>query len=66
MNKNTAYESVTKRASTEPPYIELDDEAIRDLAYRLWVCRGRPTGSPEFDWYRAEEEVKNAVKVRAS
>lgn len=31
---------------------------IRDLtqrmAYQLWVRRGRPFGSPEVDWFRAE------------
>ena len=66
MNTNTAYESVTKNAPSEPTGMKLDDEAIRDLAYRLWICRGRPTGSPDFDWYRAEQEVANAVKQRGS
>lgn len=31
---------------------------VRDLtqrvAYQLWVERGRPFGSPEVDWFRAE------------
>jgi Protein of unknown function (DUF2934) len=28
--------------------------AIAELAYRFWEERGRPEGSPEDDWYRAE------------
>jgi Protein of unknown function (DUF2934) len=30
---------------------------IELIAYRLWEERGRPHGSPEEDWYRAELEV---------
>ena len=33
-------------------------ERIRDLAYRFWEERGRPEGSPELDWYRAEQELQ--------
>jgi hypothetical protein len=28
--------------------------AIAELAYRFWEERGRPEGSPDEDWYRAE------------
>jgi hypothetical protein len=66
MNTNAAHESTTRSVSPEPPDRGLDDEMIRDLAFRLWVCRGRPIGSSEFDWYRAEEELRNARKLRAS
>jgi len=27
------------------------------VAYRLWEERGRPEGSPNKDWYRAEQEL---------
>jgi DUF2934 family protein len=30
------------------------DEALRSLAYELWVARGKPNGSPEVDWVEAE------------
>jgi hypothetical protein len=30
---------------------------IAALAYRLWQERGCPVGSPEEDWYRAEELI---------
>jgi hypothetical protein len=32
-------------------------EQIEKLAYRLWEERGRPLGSPDDDWVRAEEEL---------
>jgi hypothetical protein len=35
----------------------VDHRAIEQLAYRLWQERGSPTGSPNEDWYRAEQEL---------
>ena len=32
-------------------------EEIARLAYTYWEARGRPLGSPEDDWFRAEQEV---------
>ena len=32
-------------------------EQIEMRAYRLWEQRGGPTGSPDDDWFRAEEEL---------
>lgn len=32
-------------------------EQTERLAYHLWEGRGRPLGSPEDDWFRAEQEV---------
>jgi len=34
-----------------------DEEAVRQLAYELWRARGCPIGSPEDDWYAAEEQL---------
>jgi len=34
-----------------------DSSSIAALAYQLWLARGCPDGSPEIDWYRAEEEL---------
>ena len=31
--------------------------AIAELAYQFWEERGRPEGSPEADWYKAELAV---------
>jgi hypothetical protein len=30
---------------------------IAALAYSLWLARGCPEGSPEEDWFRAEEDL---------
>jgi Protein of unknown function (DUF2934) len=32
-------------------------EEIAQLAYQYWESRGRPLGSPEEDWLRAEQDV---------
>ena len=32
----------------------LNHERVSALAYELWEARGRPEGSPEQDWHRAE------------
>jgi hypothetical protein len=35
-----------------------DRVTIADLAYRYWQERGCPIGSPEEDWYRAEQGLR--------
>ncbi len=49
---------------------EEDEEHERTavLAYQFWEERGCPVGSPEVDWFRAEEEIrrsKRPVRVAA-
>lgn len=36
---------------------EFRHDEIAELAYRFWEGRGRPVGSPEEDWFRAELEL---------
>jgi DUF2934 family protein len=47
----------------DAPAVGADMEAMRGqieaLAYQLWVERGCPVGSPEVDWWRAEDEMRN-------
>ncbi len=31
---------------------------IAELAYGYWEARGRPLGSPEEDWFRAEDDFR--------
>jgi Protein of unknown function (DUF2934) len=40
------------------PSESLRREEIAFRARRLWEQRGRPTGSAEGDWLRAEEEIR--------
>jgi len=37
---------------------QLEHKRIARLAYSYWEARGRPHGSPEEDWFRAEEELR--------
>jgi hypothetical protein len=32
-------------------------EFVAKLAYKLWVQRGRPFGSPDVDWFAAERAL---------
>jgi len=34
-----------------------EHEQIAVFAYALWEARGRPEGSPEIDWFQAEQEL---------
>ena len=34
-----------------------DQSAIATRAYELWIQRGRPDGSDQEDWFRAEQEL---------
>lgn len=36
----------------------VDSEEIARLAYSYWEARGFQGGSPEQDWFRAEEELR--------
>ena len=36
-------------------------DLVRRLAYRLWEQRGEPLGSPEYDWFRAEESLQARI-----
>jgi hypothetical protein len=39
-------------------------EFVERLAYQLWEERGRPVGSPDVDWFAAEQAVE--VSLAAS
>jgi len=32
-------------------------EFVENLAYKLWAQRGHPLGSPDVDWFAAEQAV---------
>jgi Protein of unknown function (DUF2934) len=36
-----------------------DQEQIAKLAYQLWQTRGCPIGSPDQDWFQAEQQLQN-------
>lgn len=37
---------------------QIEPETVQITAYYLWEQRGRPIGSPEADWFRAEEQLR--------
>jgi hypothetical protein len=67
---NPGAESVRAVYSTTPEgeYLvsAVDHEEIAQLAYSHWEARGCPIGSPEEDWYRAEDELRQPITVAAS
>jgi hypothetical protein len=42
---------------------ELDQARVEHIAYELWGQRGRPIGSPEEDWFRAEQQLRREGPV---
>ena len=42
---------------------ESHHEFVEKLAYKLWVQRGRPLGSPDVDWFAAEQAVYASLAV---
>jgi len=61
---NPNAESVT--AVCDDPVSAVDHEEIARLAYSHWEARGCPIGSPEEDWYRAENELRQPITVAAA
>lgn len=45
----------------------IDLQAVRELAYQLWVARGKRDGHAHEDWLEAERQIlaKNPVSKRA-
>ena len=41
--------------------LPLTHQVTAILAYRLWEKRGRPLGSPEVDWFEAENQLATAL-----
>ena len=55
----TRRETITKRArKAATTTVKAHQDQVARLAYYYWEERGRPEGSPEVDWHRAEEELR--------
>lgn len=52
--------------------VSIYDDAARHhhetelLAFQFWLDRGAPLGTPEVDWFRAEEELKRRSEAGES
>ena len=54
------HKPTTRDGSREVPATSSPDQAtIAQLAYLYWLERGCPIGSPEEDWSRAEQDLKD-------
>ena len=56
------HEMATANELPELAPVSPNYDKIAALAYELWLGRGCPIGSPEVDWSRAEEELKNSTE----
>jgi hypothetical protein len=61
--KPSAIASEKKTASESLNFAVSGQEKIALLAYTYWEQRGRPGGSPDEDWFRAEQEIHNRMNV---
>jgi hypothetical protein len=52
-----ASESKRKVSATAAP----ESGQVAELAYTLWESRGCPIGSPEEDWFKAEQELASTA-----
>jgi hypothetical protein len=64
MSKPLSANRLEKEMDPVPPVVlpsahdKAETEEITRLAYQYWQQRGCPIGTPEEDWFRAEEEIK--------
>jgi len=42
---------------------DISSEEIATLAFSYWEARGYQDGSPEEDWFRAEQELRSLVSA---
>ncbi len=57
-SKEKMTDIVAGTATAEVAVIPLEHKRIARLAYSYWEARGRPEGSSEEDWFRAEAELQ--------
>jgi hypothetical protein len=50
---------------TNAAEMDSNREQLSRLAYTLWQARGCPDGSPDEDWLKAEQELRNSLQVHA-
>ena len=66
-----AFRSSVKAPDDPAPIIEptngsASPEDVARLAYEFWEARGCPDGSPEEDWFRAENELHRERRGKAT
>ena len=56
--RNQAQEVVDESPQVQPASDRPEAEEVARLAHQYWLERGSPIGTPEEDWFRAEEEFR--------
>jgi hypothetical protein len=52
-------ELTSKSSPPDPQPAPLSEQDVAELAYRRWLERGCPQGSPEEDWFEAEHDLES-------
>ena len=59
LHANQAQEIVVESPQVQPVASDRPAaEEVARLAHQYWMDRGSPIGTPEVDWFRAEEEFR--------
>lgn len=58
--------SIAAALAPDKDHLNPHPEMVAQLAYRLWEDRGRPEGSPESDWFQAEELLRAGLPLSAA
>ena len=60
-----ATKKIAKAPAPESPTVRaISTDEISRRAYSIWESRGRPEGSAEDDWFRAERELLEPAQNR--
>ncbi len=52
-----------EKGNSQPPSLAyLKEQDVAELAYQRWVERGCPQGSPEEDWFEAENALQGRTR----
>ena len=63
MPKQPTRKNIQKESPLSSDRAEQGEEAIARLAYQLWLQRSCPVGSPEDDWFRAENLLRGSESI---
>jgi Protein of unknown function (DUF2934) len=59
ISKKALLEPFVPNGFAEEVHMSFPSEVVAPLAYLLWEERGRPEGTPETDWFRAEAVLQS-------
>lgn len=54
--------AVALALETEQTESQPTEEQIATLAHALWIERGCPEGTPEVDWFQAQEQLRTETR----